>query len=254
MNQQLRVRSKIINVSSATALNGDFKSKIRVDIPQDSLYHSPDTQSIYIRVLHCEIPNSFYVVNYTNNQIVVDSTTYTIPVGNYNVSNFITELVSQLPAGYSATFNSVTNRMTITHTTTDFTVNASNSASTINAVIGLGTSDVSSTSLSLTLPYPVNFIPYPRINFRSDFLKMGNYNNTDKSSDIFLSLQNNAGQNAMINYTNTAQTRFLLTDKSLSTFVISVTTDSGDLINFNNIPFYLTFQIDIEYIQKTFNI
>lgn len=246
-NPILRTKTKIINVSSVNALNGTKKSKVRVDFPQDHLLHSPNTQSIYIRVLHCEVPNSFYVVHSGNNDFVLDDTIYTIPAGNYNVSNFIVQLISQLPAGYSATFNSITNKITLTHTTTDFTVNSS--TATIRNVIGLGETDISSTSLSLTFPYPVNFIPYPRLNFRSDLLKFSNFNNTDKSSDIFLSLQNNAGQNAMINYNNSSGTKFLLTDKTLSNFVISATDDTNLEIDFNNIPFYLTFQLDIEYVE-----
>lgn len=242
----IQTKTKIFNVSSHNADNGSFQSVVRVQIPTDTLYQH--AQRIYIRVLHAEVPNSFYVINYTNNIFILDATAYSIPVGNYNVSNFIVQLLSLLPVGYTATFNSITNKITLTHSTTDFTINSSNS--TINAVIGLGNVDINSTALNLIFPYPVNFIPYPRINFRSDFLKFGNYNNTDGSSDIFLSLQNNAGQNSYINYVNQAQTKFLLTDKTLTNMLIRVTTDNNELINFNNIPFYLTFQIDIEYLEQ----
>jgi hypothetical protein len=174
-------------------------------------------------------------------------------VGNYNANTFITMLLSVLPAGYGITYSSTTNKYTMTHTTTNFTINASNSNSKINKVMGLGSTDITSTALSLQLPFVVNFLPLPRINFRSNFFNFKNYNQSDNSSDIFLSLQNNAPQQAIINYTNGSNSRFLVEDRSITSFLISVTTDSNQLINFNNIDWYMTFQIDIEYIQPQIN-
>ena len=56
---------------------------------------------------------------------------------------------------------------------------------TINNIIGLGTTDITSISNTLTLPYVVNFLPLARINFRSNFFKFNNYSTTDNSTDIF---------------------------------------------------------------------
>ncbi len=244
----IKTKSRIFNISSENALNGSFKSKINVTLP-DLTFHLDNIQNAYLSINHCEVPNSFYVVNYTNDVIVINSIAYALPRGNYNVNTFIAQLLLLIPASFSITYSSITTKFTFTNSVADFTINGSSSLSTINSVIGLGTTDITSTALSLTLPFVVNFLPLQRINLRSNFLKFNNYNSTDNSSDVFLSLQNNSPQNAVIYYTNQTNTKTLIEDRSITTFDITVTDDFNRLINFNNIDWYLTFQIDIEYLE-----
>jgi len=187
-------------------------------------------------------------VNYTNNSIVVDDTIYSIPVGNYNANTMITQLLSLLPSGFNITYSSISNKYTFTYST-NFTINASHPFCLINSVIGLGDADITSTANSLTLPFVVNYLPIPRINFRSNAFNFGNYNQADNTGDIFLSLQNNAPQQACINYYNQSMIKFLVLEKGISSFFINVCDDMGRNINFNNVDWYLTFQIDIEYLE-----
>ena len=53
----------------------------------------------------------------------------------------------------------------------------------------------------------------------------------------------------MIQYLNQTQIKFRVDDNNITTFVISITDDDGNYINFNNQDTYLTLQIDIEYIE-----
>ena len=210
----IRTKTQLFNISSKNAINGSFKSQVNIQLP-DLTFHHDHIQQIYLSVAHCEIPNSFYIVNYTNNFIVVNNITYTIPVGNYNASNMITAILALLPVGFSISYSNITNKYTWSHTSA-FTINASSPACLINSVLGLGSVDiVSSVSFPYTavLPFVVNFIPLPRINFRSNYFKFNNYSVSDGSSDIFLPLQNNAGQQSMINYVNQTQNKFLITDR-----------------------------------------
>ena len=186
------------------------------------------------------LPNSFYIINYTNNLLIINSIQYTIQVGSYNVRTFIAYLVTVLPSSFTISYSSITNKFTFTNTSI-FTINAS--SSTINKIIGLSTTDLTG-ALSYTLPYVVNFLPIPRINFKSNYFKFNNYNTSDKSSDLFLSLQNNAGQLNMINYTNQTQTEFLLQDINITTFNVNVMDDNNNLINFNNIDWTMIDFID----------
>ena len=50
-----------------------------------------------------------------------------------------------------------------------------------------------------------------------------------------------------INFSNTMGTRFLLPDKSITSFVLSLTNDAGQVLNMNGVDWYLTFQIDIDF-------
>lgn len=244
----IKTKTRIFNISSANATNGSFKSQVNISLP-DLTFHHDNIQNAYLSVNHCEVVNSFYVVNYTNNKIVIDSITYTIPVGNYNVNTFMAQLLLLIPVGFAITYSSITTKITFTNATVDFTINGSSSQSTINKVIGLGTTDITSTARTLTLPYVVNFLPLPRINFKSNFLKFNNYNSVDNTSDTFLSLQNSAQQNSVIYYNNQTNSKYLIDDKNITSFVITVTDDLNDLINFNNVDWTMSFQIDIEYLE-----
>ena len=119
--------------------------------------------------------------------------------------------------------------------------------STINNIIGLGTTDITSISNTLTLPYVVNFLPLARINFRSNFFKFNNFSTTDNSTDIFLSLQNSAPPIGVIYYVNQTNTNFIINDLNITTININVTDDNNNLINFNNIDWFMTFTIKVEY-------
>ena len=245
----IKTISRLYNLSSAIGrLNGDFCSQIRVQLP-DLTFHNTHIQNAYFSVVHAEVPNSFYIVNYTNNQFVLDGITYTLVKGNYNVNTFITMILTIIPVGYALTYNSATTKLTMTHITTNFTINASSTASTVNNIMGLGITDLTSAALTLTMPNVVNFIPLQRINFRTNYFNFGCYSTLDGSSDIFLPLQNNAGQNSIINYINQTQAKFLIQDRNITTFVISVTDDKNQLINFNGVDFLMTIQIDIDYLE-----
>ena len=195
---------------------------------------------------HCEVCNSYYLINENNNDIVINNIKYSVQFGNYNVNNFITSLLSVIPSGFTITYSSITNRLTFNYTT-NFTINASHSLCTINTIIGLGDIDLTSVSNTLTLPYVVNFLPLARINFRLFFFKFNNFSTTDKSTDIFLSLQNNAAPIAPIYYVNQTNTNFIINDLNITTININVTDDDNNLIDFNNVDWYMTFTIKVDY-------
>ena len=249
----LKTKTRLFNISSSNAVNGSFKSQINVQLP-DLTFHNDQVQNVYLSVAHCEVPNSFYIVNYANNQIVIDGVTYSIPVGNYNVNSFITVAQSVLPSGFTITYDSITNKFTFKYNFF-FTINGSSPNSTINRVIGLDnndlTSELSGLQNELILPHVVNFLPMQRINFRSNIFNFNNYNSSDGSCDVFLPLQNNAGQLSMINYVNQSNDEFLLPDKSLTAFQINVTDDYNNYINFNGVNWTMTLKIKMEYLDNS---
>ena len=244
----LKTKTQILNVSSVNAINGDYKSQINVNLP-DQNYADPNIKAVYISVLHAEVPNSFYIVNYTNNQLVINGITYVLQRGNYSATSFITYLLTILPAGFAITYSTTTNKYTITFSS-NFTINADSSNSTINSVMGLGSSSLTSIANTLTLPNCVNFLPLSRLIFRAP-LNLRNFNQADKSGDIILSLQNNAAQMGIINFSNTMNSRFLISDRSITGFILSLTNEIGQLINMNGVDWFLTFQIDIDYLDNS---
>lgn len=244
----IKTKSRLFNISSNnTSLNGSYKSKLLLQLP-DLAFHNEIIETVYISIQHCEIPASWYNINYTNSNIIINNITYQIPVGNYNANNLITALNVLFPT-YTITYSSITNRYTFSNSST-FTINSN---STSKYIIGLGDTDqvaiLNAGIYTLTLPYNVNFVSIARVNLKSDLFKFYNFNGGDKSNDLFLSIQVNTNINSMINYINQTQIKFKVDDRNITSFILSIVDDDGSYINFNNSDSYITFQIDIEYIE-----
>ena len=241
----IKTKTRQFSISSKGSNNGSLKSDVDISLP-DLHFNQKDITNVSFSVDHCEVCNSYYLINNNNNTIVINNIKYSVNNGNYNVNNFITALLSVIPSGFTITYSSITNRLTFNYTS-NFTINASNSLCTINTIIGLSNTDITSLSNALVLPFVVNFLPLARLNFRSSFFKFNNFSTTDKSTDIFLSLQNNAGPIAPIYYVNQTNTSFTLNDLNITTININVTDDDNKLIDFNNVDWYMTFTIKVDY-------
>jgi hypothetical protein len=86
-------------------------------------------------------------------------------------------------------------------------------------------------------------------------MQLENFHSNDKSNDVFLSMQNNSMNETMILYHNYTQLQHLVTMSNLNSLDIRITDDSNDVLDFNNVDWYLTIRIDTHYYQtdKTTN-
>lgn len=241
----IKTKLRQFNISSKGANNGSYKSDVSISLP-DLHFNERDIVNVLFSVDHAEVCNSYYLINENNNDIVINNIVYSVQFGNYNVNNFITALTSVIPSGFVITYSSITNKLTFNYTS-NFTINAGSSNCTINDIIGLGNTNITSVANSLVLPFVVNFLPLARINFRSNFFKFNNYSTTDNSTDIFLSLQNSAPPIGVVYYVNQTNTNFIINDMNITVININVTDDNNNLINFNNVDWYMTFTIKIDY-------
>ena len=74
----------------------------------------------------------------------------------------------------------------------------------------------------------------------------------NSSSDILITIPNNSKPGGQIYYQNYSQSKLLFKNYELTSFVISITDDDCNLINFNGISSFFSFQFDIyrKYIPK----
>ena len=266
MNEVIKEQSKIFNISSSSAdimLNESKNSSGLWTIP-NFIKHDENVKHIYLSVSHAEIPNSFYLINQYNNTLAIqyfnaEIIYYTIPVGNYNVNTLSTTLASLIPANFKLTYSSLTCKFTLTYFEY-FIIKAIGSS--INRIMGLDKEtdmiaifNSVSSKYVLEMPFVVNFLPTARLNLRSAAFQLDNYHSNDQSSDVFLSLQNNASQNQMILYENTTLLKYHVEIDNLNTFDIRITDDSNRNLDFNNSAWFLTLRIDYTYFQipKTTN-
>ena len=225
-------------------LNGDYKSQIVFSIP-DAIVADDSIDFIYFSIPYVVIPNSFYIINETNNilQILQSSitTTYTFPLGNYTSQSFMAQFRLLVPIAFSISLGQNSNQFTITHTTTAFTILGT---STIDFIMGFSGNQVSVAN-SVTLPRVCNFLPLPRICMRCPDLAHSFISATTDGNDVVLSVPNNAKLNGQIVYNNTSGMKTLFKLTNLNQFYVSLTDDDGVPVNFNGVSSFFTFQFDI---------
>jgi len=240
--------SRIFNIGSNSAvqyLNGSKKSNVLLSLPNLN-FSSNNITEVFLSINHAEIPNSFYLVNASNNTLVINNVSYTIPPSNYNAISFMNTIQSGLLTAFSitATYDLASNKYTFTRAS-PWTIN---SETTCWQFLGFDPNSYNVTS-SITSTYVLNFLPIPRINFHSSLLGTNNYNAKDNSSDIFLSVQNSSTSGSQILWNNYGQLKYDITSlNSISVFDVRVTDDAGNFLDFNNVDWFLCLRIEYYYI------
>jgi hypothetical protein len=252
--------SKQISLSSksATMSNSSLNSSCYFEIA-NIFKRTDNVKLVMIGVSHCEIPVSLYVVNNTNNKLVLQlnnfygstgtNTTYTFVNGNYNATTFKTMLLSVMGNQWQLALNSTTGVYTLTNTSFSFIIRSS--LSTCNKLIGFGTTtDYTSqySPYSLLFPYPCNFLGTSRINIKSTTLLTDNLDSgRGGHSGAISTISNNAELFGIILYENTNNFRNIIYNDFLNSIDISITDENDNLLDFNGIHWYLTLQLDIFY-------
>jgi len=246
------IKSNIFNISSYNAQRMDDLTKL-----SSGLWRFPNLSfkdetiiGVKIGILHAEITNSIYIVNENNNILYINDSitgllTVTFNVGQYSINSFIDAFNLLTPPGYSMSYNKVTNKVSVLGPNA-FSILAS---SPCRYILGISDADLSSVANSVTFPFCVNLLPTVRYNIRSSAFKINNFG-SDNSSDILLTLQNTGSNLSRSLYYNYGSLKFDLNIDNLSVFDLRITDDYGFLLNFNGSPWYITFQIDVEYLEK----
>ena len=235
----------------------DYKSSIEYNIP-DMIVRDESIEYIQFSIPYAVIPVSFYTINQNNNKLNVlenaTYNTYTFPHGNYTASTFIKEFKIQLGSEWNITLNTFNSIFTITNSVNSFTLFKNSS---VTSVMGFST-DLTSSLVNgmntLVLTRCCNFLPLPRVCIRCNELLTNNnmIGNNNRSSDLVISVPNNAKPNGQIYYQNTTQIKSLYKGDNLSRIVINITDDDGNFINFNGISSFFVIQFDIfrQYVPK----
>ena len=236
--------------SSCLLLNGENKSSVQFDIP-DMIYKDDTVEYIQYSIPYCIIPVSFYQINETNNILHLfcngQNLNISFEYGNYNASYFMTQFKLLLGTnnGWGITLDTINSEFTITNTYYTFTLYGD---SAIDYVMGF--SDTISSSLvnsvnTISLPRPCNFMSLPRLCIRCPQLSnSGNMKGNNSSSDIIVSIPNNAKPNGQIVYENIYSKTHLKSER-VERLNINITDDDGNLLNFNGISSFLIIQFDI---------
>ena len=254
---QLSTRSSACTVLNE---NPEYKSYCAFDIP-NLIPRDESIEFIMFSIPDAQIPVSFYGVNSYNCQLDMfflgAAHSFVFPYGNYNATLFITQFLALMTAGGFSGFNMVLNTFnssfTITNTSYAFSLLGTSS---IDFVVGFS-DDISSITYAiqplyrLDLPRPCNFLPLPRICIRCHEIAHSTMVGNIKSNTI-ITVPNNAKPNGQIYYINSSRMKFTFRNYELTRFEIKLTDDDGNLLDFNGISSFFTFQFDIlrRYIPK----
>ena len=254
-NPFLIMESKVYNLStnetSCRCLNGTWKSKCEYVVP-NMIERDETIEYVMFSVPTAVIPNAFYNISEANNQLVVIvsgiTTTYKFPLGNYTATTFIAQFNSLLGTEWSLTINYTTNRFTVTGPA-NFTLSVD---STIQTVIGFSTDVIAVGTRTEVMPESFNFYPVPRVCLRCPELANTVVVGKSPCTDVVATIPNDAPLNGQIYYLNQSNIKLLFRHHELTRFILTLTDDDGNLLNFNGLTSYFTFQFDIfrKYVPK----
>jgi hypothetical protein len=226
--------------------NGSMKSQVEFFLKEPIKL---DKNSIECKVglINAQIPVSWYIINSTNDTIIVSSTKYVFPHGNYNVNQFISQWNTTIGSGWSLTFNSITNKLTFAYSVAEFSFRDDTPNTSLLPVIGFQYGGFYfSSSKVLTSYYPVNFGLIPRLHIKSDTFAYKNIDSYTKGRTRTLTvIPINAQSNGMILYNNFTNFKMINSHKNITSIRIDITDDFRNLIDFNNIDWSLCLQVDV---------
>lgn len=209
----------------------------------------PDGNAAYLSLQQAVIPYSFYSINENNNTVSItdsalDTYNFSITPGNYNISQLITAMIDELGGGWSITYNSITNKMTIINDTLDFTLN---STGTLNNAIGFSESANSqSVSKSLTSTHCINLNQVRALNMEIDMPTSTLNVAQPLNNNILATIPVVAQPFGMIYFSNPNNFRVNMYCEKMNMIKVKFIDNLGNLVNFNEVNWQATLQIDIE--------
>lgn len=251
------VETKIIYLSTKSSsgmlLNGDMKSHIVYDLRSYINYDSDNTvQKITVSMPYALLVNSNYIINQNNNVLQIETagptiSTYTFPYGNYTASTFINAF-NQLVTGYSISINPVTNKFSISNSSSPFTILGT---STIDYIMGFS-DNISSNVVGLTNTVVMNRVCnfLPNASFQICTIGGVLYNgivldkNGSSYGNVLCSVPNVSTNNTQLVYNGTSE-EFQLQGLAQSKLEIAILDNNADYVDFNGISSFFSLKIKV---------
>jgi hypothetical protein len=229
-----------VNLSSESSLyKSTTKNHLLFNIPY-LVKSSENLLYVTVSIKNAQIPVSWYNINENNNILNTSIGNIIFPVGNYNANTFMTMFL--LNANWGIAFDKSVGKFTISHFTDNFTIL---STSTCQTILGLEKNTQYTSSIKkLECPFPCNFLGINKLNIFSENLLTENLD-TNSQKAFLGSIPVTSNIYGLIKYENMNNFSNILKNKRVDTIHLEVTDENDNLINFNNIPLYLTLQFDL---------
>lgn len=198
------------------------------------LYHT-------IRVLHCEIPYSWYIINEYNNALVLSTGTITIPFGNYNANSFMEEITPLLPTDMTITLNNLTGKFSLSYVM-PFSILAS---TTCHKIIGMKQDeDCHSIDNVIELPHPCNFLGTKNLYINIPNLILDNFNSSTRTYSTLLAVSVTVSPYGILFYENSSNNRNIIKGVRNDYIDLQIVDDEFNPIDFNNTEWSIVLEIE----------
>ena len=243
-SQQIYLNS----ASAAILLNGSQKSNCTFFF-QDIIKITKDAIEMRLELVNAQLPVSWYLINNTNNQFTITIggvvTNYMFANGNYNATTFITAFETMMGTSWALAFNSITNKFTIGYSGGQFTL--SDTTNSIFTILGFSPANqYTSSGNNLLAPYSVCFGGLTKVNILSSSFNLANSDSKTKGqTSTICSVPVSTLQGGYIFYNNITNFKSIFRNHELSSINIQIQDPYNNYIDFNNIDWSLTLQLDI---------
>lgn len=246
--------AKQINLSSSSAdvKFNNLNSNMRFNIPY---FLRKDKNILYntIKVLHAEIPYSFYIVNEYNNKLVMSTGTIIMPFGNYNANTFMRMLQPLMHNNMTLSFDTSNGIFTFSHNQPFSILDTS----TCQTLLGFKSSLYSSNG-KIIMPFPGNFLGTKNLYIKTPNIILENFNTLTKDYITLFSIPVNVPPFGIILYDNISGSKnYIKNSNSVDYLDVIITDDNNNWIDFNSIDWTITLEVEttmqVPQIQKTIN-
>jgi hypothetical protein len=205
---------------------------------------------ILMCITDCELPYSFFIFNSKNNTLVINKSgtgniTYTLPVGNYNITTLIDAFNKTTDtlysAGITASYDSRTNKISFAasvNLTLDLTL------STIKEEIGFSTA---STANVITGDNMVNLAGLPNIFLRAKNIGIENYDSNSSVTNTLAKINVDVLPLQYIFYRPTENVYAKVSDRQITSINLALEDENGEQINMNGQDWSCTITIHYQY-------
>jgi hypothetical protein len=232
-------------------LNSRYATETVDDNIANSIYYLPvieipDGHHIYLSLQNATIPYSFYSISSFDNTFIFGlvgdpPTTYYVQPGNYNITQLVDVIKTAMGASYTITYSSITSKLLITHSTSNFIIYAS----TINHALGFSkTTNTTSTANLLYSRDCVNVNQIRALNIEINFPTYNVNIAQAYNQNILATIPVYVAPFSIITYTNNNNFRTNLYVNKLDQIQIRILDNENRLVDMNGVQYQMTLQLD----------
>lgn len=245
-----------LNSAEGQPLNGDMLSHVQFNF-KTVFKKDPHIERVLISVDNAQIPCSFYAIHAGNDRLdyIYNGNPFTINIthGNYNGNSVSRELISKFLSNStpftSVSVSSLSGKMTF-NASVSFTIKAT---STCSKILGIGPTDLTSVSNSVTCPISINLLGITTVRIGSSKLLVNGLTSKNNASLSILStipVDNQSASFGLLSFVNMTLFTPILHLSHLSEFDIMLIDQDGEFIDFRGIDWTMTLKFDLIHKEK----